>query len=293
MRHAAATLALCCLLLLAGCGGTTTPAPGGDTAAPATTSTPTDTSTTGGGDTPAETDGRTVTPTRTPAPSPTTSGRAFPPGTDASGVTDVDSLVAAHRETLATASYHTLAETRVEVGDGVRVTTQRVRSNPTTERARTRAVAGDLTIETFRNATRFYRNESVDGNRSYVARDAGTSFADYHRSQTASIGSVRSLFTLGNYSVAGNTTVGGEAAVVFELDEINRSAINESTTVESATGTLVVTRAGLVHRGNLSVRAERDGVQRVVELSFRVVERGDVSVEAPGWLSEAEAGAEN
>jgi hypothetical protein len=68
---------------------------------------------------------------------------------------------------------------------------------------------------------------------------------------------------------------------VCTLDQVNRSAVNDSTTITDARAELLVDERGVVHRAFVEIEGEREGDRRRLFVEFRTLETGSVDVQPP------------
>ncbi len=155
-----------------------------------------------------------------------------------------------------------------------------------------RSPRGETTVDIYRNVTTLYRQQTVDGRTSYRVRNGSGTFEQYHERRADVARSAESLFRFANFSGAELVERDGRTMARYSLAEANRSAINESTTITDATGELLVDERGVIHRGVVDIRGNRDGTPRRLFIELRTTATSDVTVEEPDWLSEAEAASE-
>lgn len=291
MRRSLLVAGLCCLLVLAGCGGTTTQ----PTPTPSTAGSAAPDGGDGDGDGGSGGDGGT--------------GRgdggggaggsdefAYPAGVSEAGVADPSALFDAQVGTLSGTDY-ALNVTQVAMVDGSRTdSVSVVRSDLDRERSlgefAVSSPTGETSVDIYRNATTFYRRQTVDDRTTYRVRNASGSFQAYHERRADVVRSASSLFRFANFSSAEVVERDGRTMARYTLAEVNQSAVNESTTITNATGELLVDERGVIHRGVVDIHGERDGTPRRLFIEIRTTSTSDVTVEEPGWLSEAEAASE-
>ncbi|WP_276257526.1 hypothetical protein [Haloglomus litoreum] len=295
MRRSLLVVGLCCLLVLAGCGGTSTqptasPSPSG-TAAPDG----------GGGDGGAgsdDGDGGTADDGESDGSGDaggdgTDGGSSFeyPEGVDDSGVADSTALFDAHVAAVSGTDYAINLTQVAAIGENRTHATSVVRSDLDRERSLGRfEVTGqqDTSVAVFRNTSDFYRRQTAAGRTSYRVRNATGSFATYHERRADVLRSANTVFQFANLSSAEIVERDGRRMARYTLDEVDRTAINESTTITDASAELLVDERGVIHRGYVEIDGERDGEPRRLFVEFRTTATGDVPVERPGWLGTAE-----
>jgi hypothetical protein len=293
MRRSLLVVGLCCLVVLAGCGGTSTqptPSPTGS-AAP-------DGGDGGGGGSDGGDggDGADGGEGSSDGGDGGSTAFSYPAGTSESGVADSAALLDAKVESLAGTDY-ALNVTQVAMVDGTRTrSVSVVRSDLDGQRSLgefvVRSPSGETTVDIYRNATTLYRRQTVDGRTSYRVRNGSGTFEQYHQRRAGVVRSAESLFRFANFSGAELVERDGRTMARYTLAEVNSSAINESTTITNATGVLLVDERGVIHRGVVDIRGNRDGTPRRLFIELRTTATSDVTVEEPGWLSEAEAASE-
>ena len=239
-----------------------------------------------------------ATPTARPGPGETGTATpadpnadlSFPPGVNASGVRNRTALFDAHRAMLGERDYATNL-TQVVLADGDRTrTVSRVRSDLDAGRLRGAftASANNVSVDTFRNESRFFRRQTVEDRTSYRARNATGPFASYHERRTSLVAS--SVYRFADYTANGTVERGNRTLFRFDLADVNESAVAENVTVTGAEGTLLIDGRGLIHRSTLELHGESaDGDRRRRFVSYRVTRTGDLTVERPDWLATAAA----
>ncbi|MFB6308224.1 MAG: hypothetical protein ABEH35_02750 [Haloarculaceae archaeon] len=217
---------------------------------------------------------------RTATATPTagrTAGAVFPPGMNASGITDADRLANAHEARLGGQSYRaTISYHEFEDGDAVGTVVQTVRVVNRTRYRGTRTEIGDvdgvsptLTVgDVYANGSaRFVRTESGVRRESLSAEEPYIDRVEqYHRW----------YLSVEESTITNRTTVEGRPAVQVRIDG------DPWPGVRSTTGSAVVTETGivtLVHRSYI----DPDTGRRVV-VTVRVSDVGSVSVSPPPWL---------
>jgi hypothetical protein len=201
-------------------------------------------------------------------------------------------LFDAHRATLGERDY-AVNLTQVVLADGDRTrTVSRVRSDLDAGRLRGAftASSNNVTVDTFRNKSRFFRRQTVADRTTYRVRNTTGSFESYHDRRTSLVASSVSIYRFAAYTANGTVERDGRTLYRFDLAAVNESAVAENVTVTGAAGRLLIDERGLIHRSTLELRGESaDGDTRRLFVSYRVTGTGDVTVERPDWLSTAAA----
>jgi hypothetical protein len=295
MRHSLLVVGLCCLVVLAGCGGTSTqPTP---TPSPTGSAAPDGGDGGGGGSDGGDgSDGADGGGGGSDGGDGGSTAFSYPAGTSESGVADPTALLDAKVDSLADTDY-ALNVTQVAMLDGSRTrSVSVVRSDLDGQRSlgefSVTSPSGETTVDIYRNATTLSRRQAVDGRTSYRVRNGSGTFEQYHERRADVARSAESLFRFANLSGAEVVERDGRTMARYTLAEVNGSAVNESTTITDATGVLLVDERGVIHRGVVDIRGNRDGTPRRLFIELRTTATSDVTVEEPDWLSEAEAASE-
>jgi hypothetical protein len=239
-----------------------------------------------------------------PTPSPTATERpdADPlarsiPGVDGDGLADPGALASAHERSLVATSFETRlvanATERLPDGDGGTLvessTLQQVAAEAGPDAYRYR-------LQTRPIGSRFdvWANDSVQVTR--AARDGTVRRYQVGTPQSpaAVTGAalVEEYLSLGEYAVAGATGRGEAARLTLRadalaVDETDGLFVRGSENVSNYSSTAVVDREGRVRA--LDVRADYtiDGRPATVDVSYRLVRTGGVTVDRPAWVATA------
>lgn len=294
MRRSLLVVGLCCLLVLAGCGGTSSQ----PTASPSPTGTP-DGGGAGTDDGAGDDDGTDGGGSDGDGTGGATDGADsfdYPDGIDESGVADPTALFEGHVGAVSGTDYALNLTQVAAIGENRTRGTSVVRSDLDGERSLGRfTVSGqqDTEVDLFRNTSRFYRRQTAAGRTSYRVRNATGSFATYHERRADIVRSASPVFQFADFSSAEIVERDGRRMARYTLEEVNRTAVNESTIITDASAELLVDERGVIHRGYLEIDGERDGESRRLFVEFRTTATGDVTVERPDWLGTAEQEAES
>jgi len=231
---------------------------------------------------------------------PTTDGSVrLPPGTDRTGITDEEALLAAFGSVASETDYRLSGTYDDVTSSGENPTESRrirvaVRASDADARLsvvqRQQQTVGNISANRTQviylaNSTVYAR--TVDrGNLSYEVN----ADVPFEQPQGRAVRAVLNrpaiqLFSW-NWTVAGTTTVDGREVVQFSLAGLGEQA--ESVEVPEANGTALIDSRGVIHRLDVDVRVvDPSEARRNVSLTHEFDPTGTVSVEQPDWLDEA------
>lgn len=253
-RNVLAVVAVASLLLLAGCSGSS----GGGTTSPAGEVTDPDSAAVG-----------------------------QPVGTSDAGIENASALVAATGQRLAETDYAVRFGLRQESGSQQLNVTQRIRSSLDDERRRYRFdSSGETNVAFVADGTRYIQATS-DGETTYTSRELGQPFADVHAVEMLDgAESLGGILRSGTFERAGTVKRDGRTLVRFDLTAFEGAG--EGTTVVEANATVLVGADGVVYSAARHVVLEEDGTTTRFDQTFRIEALGDVSVERPEWVDQAD-----
>lgn len=225
-------------------------------------------------------------------PSPTATGPndpfasvSFPDGTSADGVENRTALLGSHQRTLSNADYEISYNLDFRRGENVLV--QRAAGTKSSlEEGESYAIVSEpgRLAEAYRNETTFASREYRNNSTQYVYQPLNSSFAEEHARLTG-VEAVDVVLRNGEFSAdAVVTRRDGKTFVRYTLDE---ATVNESANVSLATGSLVVSEEGVVYGASLRVEGTVDGARYLVDVNYRIVNLGNVTVQKPDWVSTA------
>lgn len=262
--HFARGVVLAALVLFAGCGG----GPGTGTQTLESTST------------------ATRTPTATAA-DVSIDAVTLPSGATTSGI-DADQLLAAHdRELRESGRFRMVANATLSGPDQTLSFEQRLVFDGTNGRLYRVATDGDRRTITYREGkSEFVRVESPDGEPTY--RSSHRPPVSYDGKTHAGTDQIRGGLAAFDWNATGATVRGDTGFVHYEAVAVrNLSALGSyQGSVESTSGTLVVSESGVVRRLDYSLTIATDDGETTETFSYRVSAVGNARVPRPGWLSE-------
>lgn len=310
-------IAVVALVVLAGCSGLV---PGGNSAGNGTTATqttqstatdmptqmttptatdkaPTTTST--AGPTAASTSGTTqMATTGATQTTQTTTGNGtqsemFPPGYAASGITNPQRAIEAHRAALSASGSYTITlnlsttKRQFDLVRQVNITNKRLY---TTLNASIRGSSFGLHTATYQTGNTRYTKTTISNRSRYnvTTQPFAASGANRSVGRTAILGNV-------SYGDAKRVTRNGETLFRYQSTELsNASALlpiaAANVTVESFNATVLVTKEGVIRSYSYSIAyTTASGQRQTNTATVRFSHIGTTSVEAPAWLDEAKA----
>lgn len=218
---------------------------------------------------------------------------AYPNGATADGFDNASAVMDAHQEGLSDTNYALDVSQTVVEGNQTSEYAVTVRTNNESQRMLTTTAQSldapnqsqEFLNQVYRNATHQYTNNTVNGESTVRVQESMTSFAESHEGQT-NARLVQSLIQFGNYSATGVVERDGTTLIRYEMTEYNASS-DGSFEPENASGTILVSEAGVVHEMEVSAEGTSEGSEVSIDLQFEVTETGEVSVEMPAWAEDA------
>jgi len=273
------TIAVLVVVLLAGCAGF-----GGN--ATTTGATDTDTST-----------GTSFTETTVAEPASATSDgsgggaageavpeSAVPPGANATHVTDPRELLSAHTDALAGTSYRVRYDIYgVAGGETISNASDIYVSDSQREHHVWRLLRTDSDRIQFYNGSSVYVNVTEDGDtRVFAAPSSGTFAAlnDPARDPSSQRQQLSRLLHMGTYTANGTVDRDGRALARYDLTTASDGA--------NVTGYVLVRSSGVVEHAFVRQSTETDGERGYFEYTYRLQTLGDVTVDRPDWVSDAD-----
>lgn len=225
------------------------------------------------------------------ATTPDVSGVTFPPGVNASGVTDVGTLLAAHRTAMADSGFVYRFDHRMvtELPNGTTVTDietsgeVRATRNLTATRESVERTAPDTeTVAAWSNASAGFQRVAA-ANTTYERTGPATRVVTTHYL-------VRNLVARDTWNVTG--VADGGSRIVLRSD--NRTdTVGGREISDAVDGRMVLDGRGRILRLTVTVgtreysEQQEDSVFHTRTYDFEVTQVGNVSVTAPGWVDEA------
>ncbi|WP_136717842.1 DUF7537 family lipoprotein [Halorientalis salina] len=193
-----------------------------------------------------------------------------------------------HRNTLANTSYAVTVQVDADTDGMDRNETIRVRSDPETERFRRTNETSQRTVDIYFTASTLYskiqdnettyRNQSLDG--------LNRSFDQYHENRMQ-LRWLTEIYSFANFDRERNLTVDGREVTEFRLNETVVGA-SDTAQLTDANGSVYIDRDGVIRRAVIDVAGEGENGPFDVYIKYEVTGTGDVTVEPPTWLSEAQ-----
>jgi len=272
-------IAVLVVVLLAGCGGF-----GGD--ATTTGITESDT-TTGASFTETTVDGTEQSTTDAAddsAAADPIAESAVPPGANATHVTAPDELLSAHTDALAETSYRVRYDVDAVSGNETLAdSTDFHVSDPDRERHVWRLLRSDSDRIQFYNESAVYVNVTQGDDTRVYATPPADSFAAVHdptRSPSSQRQQLSRLLRTGTYTANGTVERHGRTLARYDLTAPEDGS--------DATGYVLVRASGVVERAFVHQPTETDGERGYFEYTYRLQTLGDVTVDRPDWVSDAD-----
>lgn len=260
-RTALASIALVALVALSGCSGLF------------------------GGGTPTAEPTTEPTATATPTPSGPFAGVSFPEGTSEQGIENRSALLASHDGALAEQDYEIAYN--IDLRQGGRVLVQRAvgtESSLASTSAYSIVSEPGRLAEVYRNETTFSSREYRNGSATYAHRPLESSFESEHRRLS---GTEAVDIVLRNAEFTPDAVITRRDGATFVRYTLDEAVVNESANVSVATGTIVVGEDGVVYTADLRIEGTFEGERYLVDVSYQVIDIGEVDVDRPDWVSVA------
>lgn len=237
-----------------------------------------------GGGTPTPAAEPTVTPTATPTATPggPFAGVTFPEGTSKDAIDNGSALLTSHDRALAQQDYEISYNIDLRQG-GQPLLQQAVGTKSSLDSKRAYSIVSEpgRLAEVYRNETTFAAREFQNNSTTYDYRPLNASFASEHR-RLAGTETIGIVLRNANFSAdAVITRRDGTTFVRYTLDE---AKVNESANVTVATGTVVVSESGVVYNAELRIEGTIQGQRYLVDVSYQLVNIGNVEVDRPEWV---------
>jgi hypothetical protein len=218
---------------------------------------------------------------------------AYPNGATQDGFDNASAVMESHQEALSETNYALELDQTVVEGNQTSEYAITVRSNNESQRmiATTEQSldspdqSQEFRNEVYQNATHQHTNNTINGESTVRVQESMTAFGQSHESQT-NARLVQSLIQFGNYSATDIVERDGTTLIQYEMTEYNASS-DGSFEPDDASGTILISEAGVVHEMQLSAEGTSDGTDVSIDLQFEVSETGDVTVEQPTWAEDA------
>lgn len=211
----------------------------------------------------------------------------FPEGASADGITNRTALVVNHQQSLAATDYEISYEIDVrERNRQIIAQSVGTRSSLDSKRAYSIVAEPGRVSEVYRNASTFHSRTFQNGSASYVVQPLNGTFQSEHARLT---GTEAVDIVLRNANFTADAVIDqrdGPTLIRYTLAEAD---VNESARVSSASGSLVVSEDGVVHGSTLRIRGTNQGASYYVDVTYGVVQFGNVTVQRPQWVGTAVA----
>lgn len=220
-------------------------------------------------------------------PSPTPDGTiSYPDGAGPDGV-NATALADTHQSALATVDYRVTLD--IATSGGSFQNTSRnlsVRSNLSTSELLQLAVIDGERVDGYRNTSATYLRRVGGGNVSYRVTEPQDSFEGAHGS-SMSTGTLETVLTRGQFSANGTIQSEGVTYIRYDLTGVQFGQQGSETTIDDASGGLLVTPEGVVTFAAIDLTGTQSGSAFSYDIAYRVPQVGSVAVEKPGWLDAA------
>lgn len=211
----------------------------------------------------------------------------FPEGASADGITNRTAIVANHQKTLETTDYEISYEIDVrERNQQLIAQSVGTRSSLDSKRSYSIVAEPGRVAEVYRNASTFHSRTFQNGSTSYVVEPLNGTFKSEHARLT---GSEAVDIVLRNANFTADAVINqrnGPTLIRYTLVEAD---VNKSARVSSASGSFVLSQDGVVHGATLRIRGTNKGASYYVDVTYGLVQTGNVTVQRPQWIGTAVA----
>lgn len=195
-----------------------------------------------------------------------------------------------HAEALADTSYAVEIDVRRENNRSNINQTIGVRSDPDTERILTYSTRPNLSDQTYFEAPKIYVQRQQQGNVTYAVRDAGENRSfDTRHLRNLKTNFIASIYQAGSFEENRTVTIDGRNVTEWTLQDPGEQ---EGIDLETVNGTILIAEDGVIERATVHIEGRRNGTVFLNRIDYRVLDRGNVTVESPDWLDDARATAD-
>lgn len=221
------------------------------------------------------------TPTSTPDGNISYPDGAGPDGVNATALADT------HQSALGAVDYRVTLD--IATSGGSFQNTSRnlsVRSNLSSAELFQVAVIDTERVDGYRNTSATFLRRVAGGNVSYRVTEPQDSFEQAHRS-SMSTATLQTVLTRGRFTANGTVQSEGVTYIRYDLTGVQFGQQASETTIDDASGGLLVTPEGVVTFAAIDLTGTQSGSAFSYEITYRVPQVGSVPVEKPGWLDAA------
>ena len=246
-------------------------------------------------------DDSTPTPETTPTPSPTPEPEdPYPPGVSETALENSTALLTGHVETITATGYEATAEvnTTAERG-GFLIGVESVARTTVEENASGYLEQRQATGGPVAQSQSYWSNSTIEYIR--IQENDEVSYEENetrHRGVLAGRPLIDPFVESGNFTVQNVNETADPAETTLVADEIDDEETLEAglpdgvQEIEWMNAEMLVDEEGRILSLSVEVGVVMAGENRIHEMDYAVVEFGDVTVERPDWVDEAEAEAE-